>query len=123
MASGKEKLQKIDEKIRRLKELKRKIEKRLKKEKKLAYELAKELVFWYFSFQLEFYGKQVDFVKLVIERLEEALCKRAKDKVGCLKRKLEIVLEHSEVRLARDVAKKILEHMEQNLEEKKESLK
>jgi len=115
MANIEEKLKRVSERIQRLKELKQKIEKRIKKERKLAYEYAKEIVFWYFSLMVEYKKKGAEdiAIKVIVEKLKEVLCRRAKDKIRCLHRKLEIVAEHSESDVAKKIAYEVLRLIEE----------
>jgi DNA repair ATPase RecN len=96
-------IQKIEERIKKLRELKKKITKKLKKEKKVAEELAKELSFLYLEYH--------DNLQKLIEKLTEKLCKRAKHKERCLKRKLELIVNNSDSKFVKGIALKILKSL------------
>ena len=121
MADRLERLEKLNEKLARLRELKKKIEQRIKKERALAIRYAKEIAFWFLEAtgepEAEQKGKVYD---ITLKYLESSLCKRAKHKRRCLEKKLKLVLEYkSEFKKAHLVAKRLLYHMESS--EKKET--
>jgi hypothetical protein len=105
MADKIDRLKKIEEKLKRLKELKQKIEKRIKKERKLAYEYAKEVIFWFSIIRRQ---QEQNYEFSLLDKLKEVLCKRAKNKNKCLERKLKIIVEHAEEEVVKKVAKKLL---------------
>lgn len=115
MRNKQERIKELEEKLARLRELKKKIEQKIKKEQTLAVRYAKEMAYWYLE-ATEYDNAE----KVAIEYLKEALCSRAKYKEECLRKKLGLIVEYSDqFKRAHKLAKKLLSYLER--EAKKES--
>jgi intein/homing endonuclease len=91
-----EDLQKIEEKLKKLRERKKQLERKIKREKAIAYRYAKEFAFCYLNSIKESKNGELVFLKHEFWRcLGDALCKRAKDKQKCLKERLRFLSQYA----------------------------
>jgi intein/homing endonuclease len=108
-----EDLQKIEEKLRKLKERKKQLEQKIKREKAIAYRYAKEFAFCYLnSFKEGENGKLIFLEDDFWQCFGNALCKRAKDKQKCLKERLRFLGEY-----AKELFPRLLHFIRKRLEQ------
>jgi len=112
MSYNQKRIEELERKIARLRELKKRIEQRIKKERSLAFRYAKEVAFYYLETLVVARESEASRNDLAIEMLEQALCSRAKRKGNCLKKKLELLVEHGdEFPVVRNIARELLKHL------------
>jgi len=93
MANAKKRLQEIEQKLRRLLELKAKIKQQEKRERKKAEKYLRQYA--YCRYYSAMNGSSKEEVRaLLLECLQRELCPRSKRKMECVKRKLEMIAEH-----------------------------
>jgi len=108
-------LEELNKKLARLRELKKKIEQKIKKERALAIRYAKEIAFYYLEASGESEKTGKPYEEIALEYLKEAICSRAKNKERCLYRKLKLIVEYeSEFKKAHKLAKHLLRYLEKS---------
>ena len=118
MPNRKERIEEINKKLARLRELKKKIEQKIKKEQTLALRYAKELAFCIIEAEKEAKESGVPIKSLVIKCLKGAICSRAKNQLDCLKRKLRLIVDYGEqFKQMHNIAENLLRHIENSEKE------